>query len=190
MRSAQPRPRFGAFLPSWVGPGEFAPTAAFLQDFARRAEDVGFDSVWVFDHLFEAVSSYRVVFMEPLTMLALVAGATRRVALGTGILVLPLRDPIVTAKACQEPKETRGRRTDEMLEIIDGLWTHDSYAYDGRYFKLPEVRLLPRPIQRPRPPILVAGSLVPPGTSRHITRSRGYTAHRPSSERPRWATGS
>jgi alkanesulfonate monooxygenase len=205
MTSAQARPRFGVFLPSWVWPGEPAPTGAFLQDFARRAEDVGFDSVWVFDHLFEAAPSYRVVFMEPLTTLALVAGSTRRVTLGTGILILPLRDPVVTAKAvanldvmsdgrvvfgvgvgwdetefraCQVPKETRGRRTDEMLEIIDGLWTHDSYAYDGRYFKLPEVRLLPRPVQRPRPPILVAGGLVPPGTSRHITQSRGYTAHR------------
>ncbi len=205
MTSAQVRPRFGVFLPSWVLPGEAAPSAAFLQDFARRAEDVGFDGVWVFDHLFEAPPSYRVVFMEPLTSLALVVGATRRVTLGTGILILPLRDPVVTAKAmanldavsggrvvfgigvgwddkefraCQVPKETRGRRTDEMLEIINGLWTQDTYAYDGRYFTIPEIRLEPRPIQTPRPPILVAGGLVPSGTSRHITSSKGYTAQR------------
>ncbi|MGH7266752.1 MAG: LLM class flavin-dependent oxidoreductase [Candidatus Rokuibacteriota bacterium] len=205
MTSAQPRPRFGVFLPAWVLPGEAAPAAAHLQDFARRAEDVGFDSVWVFDHLFEAPPSYRVVFMEPLTSLALAVAATRRVALGTGILVLPLRDPVVTAKAvanldavsggrvvfgvgvgwdetefraCQVPKETRGRRMDEMLEIINGLWTQDTFAYDGRYFTVPEVRLLPRPVQTPRPPILVAGGLVPAGTSKHITSSRGYTAQR------------
>jgi alkanesulfonate monooxygenase SsuD/methylene tetrahydromethanopterin reductase-like flavin-dependent oxidoreductase (luciferase family) len=48
MTSAQVLPRFGVFLPSWVRPGEAAPSAASLQDFARRAEDVGFDSVWVF----------------------------------------------------------------------------------------------------------------------------------------------
>lgn len=205
MPSAAVRPRFGVFLPSWVVPGEAAPSAAFLQDFARRAEDVGFDGVWVFDHLFEAPPSYRVVFMEPLTSLALVVGATRRVTLGTGILILPLRDPVVTAKAianldavsggrvvfgvgvgwddkefraCQVPKETRGRRTDEMLEIINGLWTQDTYAYNGRYFTIPEIRLEPRPIQTPRPPILVAGGLVPSGTSRHITSSKGYTAQR------------
>lgn len=205
MPSAEVRPRFGVFLPSWVVPGETAPSAAFLQDFARRAEDVGFDGVWVFDHLFEAPPSYRVVFMEPLTSLALVVGATRRVTLGTGILILPLRDPVVTAKAianldavsggrvvfgvgvgwddkefraCQVPKETRGRRTDEMLEIINGLWTQDIYAYNGRYFTIPEIRLEPRPIQTPRPPILVAGGLVPSGTSRHITSSKGYTAQR------------
>ncbi|HTC23557.1 MAG TPA: LLM class flavin-dependent oxidoreductase [Gemmatimonadales bacterium] len=205
MPSAEVRPRFGVFLPSWVVPGEAAPSAAFLQDFARRAEDVGFDGVWVFDHLFEAPPSYRVVFMEPLTSLALVVGATRRVTLGTGILILPLRDPVVTAKAianldavsggrvvfgvgvgwddkefraCQVPKETRGRRTDEMLEIINGLWTQDTYAYDGRYFTIPEIRLEPRPIQTPRPAILIAGGLVPSGTSRHITSSKGYTAQR------------
>jgi alkanesulfonate monooxygenase len=197
--------RFGVFLPAYVLPGEPPPTAAFLQDFARRAEDLGFDGVWVFDHLFEAPPSYRVVFMEPLTTLALVVGATRRIALGTGILILPLRDPVLTAKAvanldcacdgrvifgvgvgwdetefraCQVPKEVRGRRMDEMLEIIKGLWTHETFAYEGRFFRIPEVRLVPRPAQKPHPPILVAGGLVPAGASQHITSSRGYTPHR------------
>jgi probable F420-dependent oxidoreductase len=197
--------RFGVFLPAWLVPGEPPPSVGFLQDFVRRAEDLGFDSVWVFDHLFEAPPSYRVVFMEPLTTLALIVGATRRVSLGTGILVLPLRDPVVTAKAvanldavsggrvifgvgvgwdekefqaCQVPKETRGRRMDEMLEIINGLWTEHTFAYHGRYFRIPEVRLVPRPLQQPRPPILVAGGLVPSGTSKHITSSKGYTPQR------------
>jgi alkanesulfonate monooxygenase len=205
MPPSQNEVRFGVFLPAYVLPGEPAPTATFLQDFARRAEDLGFDGVWVFDHLFDAPPSYRVVFMEPLTTLALVVGATRRLALGTGILILPLRDPVLTAKAianldcasegrvilgvgvgwddrefraCQVPKEIRGRRTDEMLEIIAGLWTHESFAYEGRFFRIPEIRLVPRPVQTPRPPILVAGGLVPAGTSPHITTSKGYTPHR------------
>jgi len=201
-----PRPvRFGVFLPAYVTPGEPAPTARFLGDFARRAEDLGFDSVWVFDHLFAAPPSYRVVFMEPLTTLGLVAGATRTIGLGTGILILPLRDPVLTAKAvanldcasggrvifgvgvgwdeqefraCQVPKETRGRRMDEMLEIITGLWTQETFSYEGTFFRIPEISLVPRPVQRPRPRILVAGGLVPPGASRHITRSKGYTPHR------------
>lgn len=54
----------------------------------------------------------------------------------------------------------------------------DTYAYDGRHFTIPEIRLSPRPVQTPRPPILVAAGLVPPGTSRHITSSKGYTARR------------
>jgi probable F420-dependent oxidoreductase len=197
--------RFGAFLPAYVVPGEAPPTARFLQDFARRAEDVGFDGVWVFDHLFDAPPSYRVVFLEPVTTLALVIPATRRVTIGTGILVLPLRDPVVTAKAfanldvasegrlvfgvgvgwderefrvCQVPKTTRGRRMDEMLAIIKGLWMEDSFSYQGRIFTIPEVRLVPKPIQQPHPPIWVAGGTVPPGTSRHITTSPGYTERR------------
>ena len=205
MTAGPAAPRFGVFLPAYVLPGEPAPSAAFLADYARRAEDVGFDGVWVFDHLFDAPPSYRVVFMEPLTTLAIVVSATRRVTLGTGILILPLRDPVLTAKevanldatsggrvvlgvgvgwaekefrALQIPKETRGRRMDEMLEIIKGLWTRETFGYDGRYFTIPEMRLDPRPVQKPRPPIWIAGGLVPTGTSTHITTSRGYTAER------------
>lgn len=197
--------RFGVFLPAYVFPGEPPPTAAFLQDFARRAEDLGFDGVWVFDHLFDAPPSYRVVFLEPVTTLALVIPVTRRVTVGTGILVLPLRDPVVTAKAfanldvmsegrlvfgvgvgweerefraCQVPKATRGARMDEMLAIIEGLWTEDTFSYQGRIFTIPEVRLVPRPVQRPHPPIWLAGGTVAPGTSTHITASRGYAAER------------
>ena len=197
--------RFGVYLPAYVLSGEAPPNAAFLQDFARRAEDLGFDSLWVVDHLFESPPSYRVVFMEPISSLALVAGATTRITLGTGILILPLRDPVLTAKAianldaasegrvifgvgvgwdereyraCQVPKETRGRRMDEMLAIIKGLWTEDTFSYQGRIFNIPEVRLLPKPVQRPHPPIWIAGGTVPAGTSKHITGSKGYTAER------------
>ncbi|MGH2359978.1 MAG: LLM class flavin-dependent oxidoreductase [bacterium] len=197
--------RFGVYLPAYVFPGDAPPTAGLLQDFARRAEDLGFDSLWVVDHLFASPPSYRVVFMEPVTTLALVVGATKRVTLGTGILVLPLRDPVVTAKAfanldaasegrvvfgvgvgwderefraCQVAKETRGRRMDEMLAIIRGLWTHETFAYHGKHFTIPEVRLEPKPVQKPHPPIWVAGGSVPRGSSQHITASKGYTPHR------------
>ncbi len=208
--------RFGAFLPAYIVPGEAPPTGAVLQDYARRAEDVGFDGIWVFDHLFDAPPSYRVVFLEPVTTLAVVVPATRRVTVGTGILVLPLRDPVVTAKAfanldvlsegrvvfgagvgwedrefraCQVPKATRGRRMDEMLEIIKGLWTEDTFSYEGRLFTIPEVRLVPKPVQKPHPPIWLAGGTVKPGTSRHITTSPGYSAERPIRRAARMADG-
>jgi alkanesulfonate monooxygenase len=208
-------PRFGVFLPACVFPGEAPPSLASLQDYARRAEDTGVDSLWVLDHLFDAPPSYRVVFLEPITTLALVASATRRMTIGTGILVLPLRDPVVTAKALanldvategrlvfgaglgwderefqavQVPKSTRGRRMDEMLEIIRGLWTQERFSYDGTIFRIPEVSLVPRPVQRPHPPIWIAGGTVPAGTSRHITDTPGYTAER-SLERAARANG-
>ncbi|MBI1737456.1 MAG: LLM class flavin-dependent oxidoreductase [Candidatus Rokubacteria bacterium] len=197
--------RFGVFLPACVFPGEPPPSLAALRGYAERAEGLGFESLWVLDHLFDAPPSYRVVFLEPITTLALVASATRRMTIGTGILVLPLRDPVVTAKAlanldvategrlvfgaglgwderefdaCQVRKSTRGRRMDEMLEIIAGLWTEDRFSYRGRIFTIPEVSLLPRPVQQPRPPIWVAGGTVPPGTSVHITARPGYTPER------------
>ncbi len=197
--------RFGVFLPACVFPGQPPPSLASLSDYARRAEEVGFDGLWVLDHLFDAPPSYRVVFMEPITTLALVASATRLMTLGTGILVLPLRDPVVTAKAlanldvaidgrlvfgaglgwderefeaCQVPKRTRGRRMDEMLEIIRGLWTETKFSYRGEIFTIPEISLLPRPVQQPHPPIWIAGGTVPAGTSRHITTAPGYDAQR------------
>lgn len=208
-------PRFGVFLPACVAPGEAPPSLASLQDYARRAEDAGFEGLWVLDHLFDAPPSYRVVFLEPITTLALVASTTTRMTIGTGILVLPIRDPVVTAKALanldvatggrlvfgaglgwderefqavQVPKRTRGRRMDEMLEIIRGLWTQDRFSYDGTLFRIPEVALLPRPVQRPHPPIWIAGGTVKPGTSRHITEKPGYTAER-SLERAARANG-
>jgi probable F420-dependent oxidoreductase len=194
--------RFGVFLPTYAYAGEPPPTAAFLQDYARLAEDLGFDGLWVFDHLLEAPPSYKAAFLEPATSLILAALATRRVTIGTGVLVLPLRDPVLTAKmfanidvlsggrlvfgvgvgwakdefaASQVELSARGRRMDEMLDIIIGLWTHERFAYQGRHFTVPEIRLLPRPLQRPHPPIWLAGGTVPRGTSQHITVRPGYS---------------
>jgi alkanesulfonate monooxygenase len=209
-------PRIGVFLPAYVFPGEAPPSLASLREYARRAEEAGFDSLWVIDHLFDAPPSYRVVFLEPLTTLALVASATRRMTIGTAILVLPLRDPVVTAKAlanldvatdgrlvfgagvgwderefeaCQVPKATRGRRMDEMLEIIGGLWTSESFEYRGRFFTIPEVSLVPRPVRRPRPPIWLAAGTVPTGTSTHITTAAGYSAERALQRVARYGDG-
>jgi len=194
--------RFGVFLPSYAYPGEPPPAAAAIQNYARQAEELGFDSIWVFDHLLEAPPSYKAAFLEPATTLAFAAAATNRVTIGTGVLVLPLRDPVLTAKsfanldvlsggrlifgvgvgwaeaefrASQVNLANRGCRMDEMLDIIVGLWTNDRFAYQGRYFNVPEIRLLPRPVQKPHPPIWLAGGTVPAGASRHITVRPHYS---------------
>jgi FMNH2-dependent dimethyl sulfone monooxygenase len=78
---------------------------------------------------------------------------------------------------------------DEMLEIIKGLWTEDTFSYEGRLFTIPEVRLVPKPLQKPHPPIWLAGGTVKPGTSRHITASPGYSAERPIRRAARMADG-
>ena len=201
---ASPRVRFGVYLPTYHLPGEPAPDARFLAGYARRAEELGFDSLWVIDHLFDAPPSYRVAFLDPLTALAVAVTTTERVTLGTGILVLPLRDPVLTARAlasldalsggrvvfgagvgwderefaaCQIDRRSRGRRTDEMLEIIRGLWEHPSFSYAGEHFSLRDVRLEPRPLQ-PHLPLWLAAGTVPPGTSGHITARPGYAPAR------------
>jgi len=197
--------RFGTYLPAYHLAGEDAPSARFLASYAQRAEALGFDSLWVIDHLFVSPPSYRVAFLDPLTVLTIAAAVTERVTLGTGVLVLPLRDPVLLAKAlatldvvsggrlifgagvgwsqeeldaCQISRSTRGRRMDEMLDIISGLWTHDSFSYDGKHFVLRDVCLMPRPVQRPRPPIWLAAGSVPSGTSPHITAQKGYLPER------------
>ena len=179
--------------------------AAFLQDFARRAEDVGFDGVSGVRPPLRAPPSSGSFSWSPLTSLALVVGATRRVTSARGLLILPLRDPVVTAKAianldavsggrivlesawgaddkefraCQVPKETRGRRTDEIARDHQRPVDAGFLCVRGPLLTIPESGWSPGRVQKPRPPILVAGGLVPSGTSRHITTSKGYTAHR------------
>lgn len=197
--------RFGVYLPTYHLPDQPAPTARAIADYARRAEELGFDSLWVIDHLFVSPPSYRVSFLEPLTVLAAVAAVTNRVALGTGIIVLPIREPVLLAKtlatldamsdgrlifgagvgwdqreldACQIERASRGRRMDEILEIVTGLWQEDRYSFSGKHFVLNDVELLPRPAQRPRPPVWIAAGSVPQATSAHITQQPGYRPDR------------
>ena len=191
----------GIYIPSYQLPEQQPPTAQFLASYAQEAERLQFDSIWVVDHLFVAPPSYRVAFLDPLTALTVAATATERIRLGTGIVVLPLRDPVLTARAfaaldvmtngrvifgagvgwdehefaaCQIDRASRGTRMDEMLDIILGMWEHDTFSYCGQHFTLDEVQLVPRPVQQPRPPVWIAAGSVPLGTSQHITQKKGY----------------
>jgi alkanesulfonate monooxygenase len=205
MSTPTPRgPRIGVYLPAYHLPEEAPPDARVLSEYARHAEEVGFDSLWVIDHLFVAPPSYRVAYLEPMTVLTIAAVATNRVQIGTGIIVLPLRDPVLTAKAlatvdaisggrvifgagvgwdpqefaaCQIERKTRGRRMDEMLDVMTGLWSNETFSYAGKHFRLDNVTLLPRPTQ-PRLPLWLAGGSVPGGTSQHITAQKGYAPER------------
>jgi len=181
--------KFGLRLPTYILPKN---TANFhvLASFARKAEKLGFDSLWVVDHLMDARPSYMCSFMEPLTVISMVAAVTNRVRVGTSILVLPLRNPVLLAKevatidwlsggrfdlgigigwnekefeACQVPYEKRGRRTDEMLDILIKLWTEDNVNFRGSFYELRNVTIDPKPVQKPHPPIIVGGgSIVSP----------------------------
>lgn len=175
--------KFGVQLPHF-GPLASGPGTLRL---AARAEALGFDSVWTGDHIVyppQYVERFGSEFYEALTTLAWVAASTRRIAVGTAVIVLPYRNPLVLAKelatidvlsggrlifgvgagwlqeehaALGAPFKERGAATDEYLRIIRCLWTEERPSFSGRFFEFPELRFAPRPVQQPTPPIWVGG---------------------------------
>jgi probable F420-dependent oxidoreductase len=168
--------RFGVFLPSFIWSGDGGERAKGIVGFAREVEELGFDSIWITDHLLAAQQFYSVSFLEPLTTLALVAGVTDRVKLGTSVLVTPIREPVLLAKqvatlqflsnnrfilgagigwyppeyaATGVKKSERGPRTDEILDIIIPLLEGKTVTYQGRFYSIEDVLVEPRPSQRP-----------------------------------------
>jgi alkanesulfonate monooxygenase len=159
------------------------PDAKALVDYGVRMEQLGFDSLWVWDHVLLGVEpSFPII--ESLTLLTAVAARTKTIKLGTGILVLPLRNPVVLAKqlasmdllsdgrllmgmasgwyrrefdAVGVPFEKRGKIMDENLEILTRFWTEDMLKGDYTYHKIPAGVMFPKPVQKPRPPILIGG---------------------------------
>lgn len=177
--------RFGYSIPSNQGFED----ARDLADLGVKAEALGFDSVWASEHLFH--SSYIAErlddrpYYEPLTILTAIAARTKRVRLGTSVLVLPWHDPPRLAKTVatldqlsggrvdlgvgvamtQDEFEnlgvdfsTRGKRTDEVLAALQALWTQEVPTYEGAFYRYGGLKFSPKPKQKPYPPILIGGS--------------------------------
>jgi len=144
-----------------------------------RAEDLGFDSVWMEEH-HSVVDHY---WPSPLTVLAGFATRTSRVRLGTDIIVAPFHHPVRLAEDAAmvdvmsngrlilgaaigyKPDEfalygadleKRGARFEEQLAIVKGLWTQDWVSFKGRYYQV-EGTLEPKPVTQPHPPIWIGG---------------------------------
>ncbi len=154
-------------------------------EFARRAEDLGFDRVTVGEHIMDGNPPRPTMMGIP--AMAAAAGATSRIRVLTGIVIAPLYHPVLLAKmvavadqisggrldfgigisgqrdtvvefeALEIPVNTRGRRTDEMLNVMKRLWTEEHVSHHGRFFNFDDITLLPQPAQQPYPPIWVAG---------------------------------
>ncbi|MGH2351124.1 MAG: TIGR03619 family F420-dependent LLM class oxidoreductase, partial [Chloroflexota bacterium] len=165
---------FGCTLPT---SGRGADPVA-LRDAAQAAEALGYDAVWVSDHLvvpaqiaspypYSQDGTFRLgptaPYLEPLTVLTYLAGCTRRLRLGTHVLILPYRHPLVTAKVVatldvlsggrvdlgigvgwmREEFEAlghqyfarRGAVTDEQLRVLQGLWAEDVPAFAGEFYR-------------------------------------------------------
>jgi len=159
-----------------------------LLEVVDHVEEAGLDSIWVTDHVIvprDASLIYRDDMLDPLAVLPWLAGVTRRVLLGTSVVVLPYRSPIPVAKllasvdvlsggrlvfgaavgwlegefdALSVPVKERGSRTDEALELIRALWTQEYPEVTTARHQVHGVKASPMPLQRPHPPILVGGS--------------------------------
>jgi alkanesulfonate monooxygenase len=173
---------FGLAIRNFVGPGE-VPDIDGLYAYAERAEALGFESLWAWDHILLGVEpSFPII--DSITTLGAVAARTKRIKLGTGVLVLPLRNPVVAAKALGSldvishgrlvlgvaagwyarefdavgvPFKQRGKLFERNLDILIRLWTQDRVTLKVDEFNLREAVMVPGPAQRPRPPILVGG---------------------------------
>ena len=159
------------------------PDAQDLVDFGVRMEELGFDSLWVWDHILLGVSPHFPI-IDSLTVLTAVAARTSKIKLGTGILVLPLRNPVLLAKQLASmdqlsngrmimgmasgwykrefdnvgvPYKERGKIMDESLEIMSRLWTEDIVNGAWAHFNLDGAVMFPKPVQSPRMPILIGG---------------------------------
>jgi alkanesulfonate monooxygenase len=151
--------------------------------YARRAEELGYGSLWAWDHIFLG-SRQPFPFLESLTTLTVLAGATESAELGTGVLVLPVRTPAVLAKttatldivsggrltlgvaagwyerefeACGVPFKRRGRVFEENLELLKGFWSGEPVSGESAGQAFRNAVMLPQPARRPRPRLLVGG---------------------------------
>ncbi len=170
-----------------------------MPSIAARAEALGYDSVFVPDHLFfpvQAASPYPYTadgsipfpldtpLYDPWLVLMGIAQATSTIKLGTAVYVLPLRHPIVAARAVTTldvlsggrailgigagwlteefvalglDPQRRFSRTEEAVEVIRGLWTEPTFEYHGRHFDFAPLHFQPRPVTSPHPPIMFGG---------------------------------
>ena len=181
---------FGTNLPSR---GEMAGPEQ-LRSVAQRAEDLGYDHVWVSDHIIlpkkvdsfypyaaDGVATFRPdePYFEPLAALNFIAGCTQRIRLGTHVLIIPYRNPVLTAKVLStldvlsggrvilgagvgwmeeefqamglDTFKERGAVTDEYLQLFKELWTKESPSFQGKYYQISDSGFEPKPVQKPLP---------------------------------------
>lgn len=157
------------------------------------AEQLGYESVWSGEHVVTSVpdpssrlSGLRT--LDTIASLTFAAAKTERIKIGSGILLLPQRDPVVLAKelagvdvlskgrllfglgvgyvagefeALGIPYEERGARTTEYIEVLRTIWTQEWPTFDGQFAKFSGIQSLPLPVQKPHPPIIVGGRSKP-----------------------------
>src|SRR5512140_2862936 len=154
-----------------------------IVDQVRRAESVGFDSVWLAERLF---GNADLLFPSPMVMASYLAACTTRIRIGLAACVLPLHHPLHVAadastldilsrgrfdlglsrgsmdeaphQAFQVPRSEARARFDEAYEILALAFKGEPFSYDGQFFKFPQIIPGPRPVQRPHPPFYMVAN--------------------------------
>jgi len=171
------------------------------------AEGAGFESIWTGEHVVlidpqvaPSPLPPHASFVDTIASLAFAAAKTERIKIGSGIILLAQRDPIVLAKelagidvlskgrllfgvgvgyvpgefeALGIPYEERGARVSEHIDVIRELWTSDNPSFDGKFTSFAGIQSRPRPVQKPSPPIHVGG-MSPPALRRAVAQGDGW----------------
>jgi alkanesulfonate monooxygenase SsuD/methylene tetrahydromethanopterin reductase-like flavin-dependent oxidoreductase (luciferase family) len=162
--------------PKWKKPWADVYEAQLEQ--ARLAEELGYDTVWLTEHHF-AEDGYSPSLM---TIAGALAAATRRVRIGTFLLLLPLHNAVRVAEdaatvdvisrgrldlgigkgyAVHEflgygiPRKERPSRFEEGIDVLRGMWTKEPFSFAGKHYNLQDIRLTPKPVQHPHPPLWI-----------------------------------
>ncbi|MDG2471737.1 MAG: LLM class F420-dependent oxidoreductase [Pseudomonadales bacterium] len=177
-----------------INTGVFSTREAIIE-VAKTTEDAGYESLWTGEHvvLVDPQSGSSPIppesnMVDTIASLAFLAGITEKIKLGSGIILLAQRNPVVLAKELAGidvlsngrllfgvgvgyvkeefdvigvPFEERGARVTEHIEAIRALWVEDRPSFDGQFTQISGVQSNPRPIQKPHPPIIIGGSSTP-----------------------------
>jgi probable F420-dependent oxidoreductase len=166
----------------------FEASPAAIVAAAKKAEDFGFDAVFVNDHIIvgpDARSAPWTNVYDPLVSMSFIAAHTTRIGVGVSVLIMPYRNPIATAKALATldrmsggrltvgvgvgwneaefaalgaPFHERGARTNEYLRLWQGCWAPGKVSFSGRFFSFADMSVNPKPLQQPHPPIWIGGT--------------------------------
>ena len=159
------------------------PSAQGLIDYGVRMEELGYESIWAWDHILLGVEPNFPIH-EALIILTAIAARTEKIKVGTGILVMPVRNPVLLAKELATIDHVsngrlllgtavgwykrefdslgadftqRGKLMEQGLEILKRLWTEDKVDASYPPYNLRGAVLYPKPVQKPHPPILIGG---------------------------------
>ncbi|WP_162254367.1 LLM class flavin-dependent oxidoreductase [Nostocoides sp. Soil756] len=202
----------------------FAENPGDLVRLGIAAEEAGFDGFFLWDHVLFANDGRGPDIQDPWLVLALIAEHTERITIGTMITPLSRRRPSVLARQCttldrisngrlvlgvgigspprgdfelfgdESDDVVRAEMLDEGLDVLQGLWSGEPYSHSGEHYTVTDVRFTPTPVQRPRIPIWVGGTL--PRRRPMLRASRwdgavpitwsGGRLARPTAEQIRW----